>query len=206
MSIALAGAHRTGKSTLAKATAEELGWVYVPSRAGQVAKAMGVDFTTKMPSAELVIELQEGILAAHMDDLSRVGGRPWITDRSALDMATYCTLYALGEAHPRLASRVLNYIERCFDVANRHCAAIVLVQPGIPYVAATGKPSADPLYQEAFNTHLWGLMCDRRLHAKHAWMRRSITDLEERKAHVVGLVRRLQEIGKAQIPEGILLS
>jgi len=205
MSIALSGSHRVGKSTLAQAAAKELDWAYVPSRAGEVAAAMGVDFSKKVPP-DVVIEMQEGILAAHLDDLSGLAGKPWIADRSALDMATYCTLYALNQAHPRQARRVLDYIERCFEAVNRHCSAIVLVQPGIPYVAAEGKPPPDDLYQEAFNTHVWGLIKDQRLHAQKAYVPRRLVDLEHRVQAVVSLVGKLTVIGRSRIPEGVTVS
>jgi hypothetical protein len=205
MSLCLAGAHRTGKSTLAQAVAAELGWRFIPSRAGDVVKAMGVDLGKKT-IPDVALEMQEEILKAHAFDLSAAAGEPWIADRSALDMATYATLVCLNQVHPRQASRVLGYIEACFEVANRHCSAIVLVQPGIPYVAAENKPPPDVLYQEAFNTHVWGLMSDRRLKPRQAFLRRDVLGLQERVISVVGLHRRLVVLGKAEIPEGVMVS
>lgn len=202
MSICLAGSHRTGKSTLAKAFAAKTGWTYLPSQAGQVFVDMGVKVAHDV-APELRLEIQEEILRRHEAAYSAHAGRPWISDRSPFDSAAYTVLDLLHLIHPRHYSRVLSYVERCFDVANRHCSAIVLVQPGIPFVAEEGKMPPNELFVEAMNTQVWGLLGDRRLTAKAAFIRRDVTDLQERLEHLMGLQAKLNLIGKALIPEGM---
>lgn len=202
MSICLAGSHRSGKSTLAKLVADQLGWTYIPSRAGEVFASFDLDMSEEI-AADVRLEIQIAILDAHANDLSAQAGRPWICDRSALDSAAYMTLNMVKDCPARLARRGMEYIDRCFQVANRHCAAIVLVQPGIPYVAAPNKPPPNDLLVEAMNTYVWGLMNDRRMTAKPAFIRRDVTDLDVRAAHLRGLIGKLHIMGQGMIPEGL---
>lgn len=175
--IALAGAHRAGKTTLAKAFADLADWTHVPSRMGEVFKRMGLKVGQPM-HPNLRLEVQEAGLDLWVEDIT-AAAMPWIADRSPLDYAAY-VLADLGNAPEIDGPRAMAYVERCFEEANRYCGVIALVQPGIPYVEEEGKPPALPLGQEHFNAVVWGLMCDTRLEAMHARLPRHMTDLEMR--------------------------
>jgi predicted ATPase len=178
VSIALAGAHRTGKSTLAAAFAKKEGFTYMPSRAGEAFATLGFRVGDTLTS-EQRLTLQEKILNLHAADLRCHVAKPWIADRSALDMAAYMLLHAAGAPdcdHERIAG----YVSRCFEVVNRHYGIIVLVQPGIPYVSAEGKPPPNPAQQEVLNLTLWGLLQDPRLEVRSAFLRRDVLDLKSR--------------------------
>ena len=85
--IAFIGAHRTGKTTLAKAVCEATGVPYVPISTSQVFKDNGLD-----PSDKLDIwtrfDIQKKILL-HAYDIWFDMDQQFICDRTPLDMLAY---------------------------------------------------------------------------------------------------------------------
>jgi hypothetical protein len=206
MNICLAGAHRVGKSTLAKAIAEHTGWTFIPSRTVEAFQRRGIDISRidmrAVPPLQR-LEIQEDVLDMHEHDLWAQFANNWIADRSALDMATYATLELLGNKDTP-EDRALAYIERCFAVANTHCGSVLLIQPGIPYVAAPGKPPPSRLYQEAFNTHLAGLLTDRRMKVSTAINRRDCLTLDDRVRAVLSTVSSFAAITQQKLTGTLL--
>jgi hypothetical protein len=178
LNIALAGAHRTGKSTLAAAYAKSEGYAYIPSRAGEAFSLLGLRVGEPC-SIDQRISVQEKILDLHVADIRKHRVGNWISDRSTLDMAAYTLLHAAGSQDCD-HQRVVDYMTRCFEVANRHYAMVVLVQPGIPYEAVEGKPPPNPAHQEMLNLVLFGLFQDPRIDTVTATMRREVLDLNHR--------------------------
>jgi hypothetical protein len=197
VNVALAGAHRTGKSTLASAFAQAEGFTYIPSRAGEAFARLGLR-VGDAHSMDQRLSVQETILDLHVEDIARHRTGHWISDRSALDMAAYTLLHAAGDRscdHQRVA----DYVGRCFDVANRHYAMVVLIQPGIPFETQEGKPPPNPAHQEILNLILFGLFQDPRMDAVTATMRRDVLVLEQR----VKAVNHAIEAFLAQEVEGV---
>lgn len=187
MNIALGGAHRTGKSTLARKFAEETGCLYLPSRAGEVFAEMKLPVGVKLTSDQR-LTVQEKILQKHLEDVQGAMGKPWVSDRSALDFAAYTMLDAAHDPSFDHA-RVANYVSRCLSAANRHYNILVLVQPGIPYAAEPFKPAPNPAQQETMNLILWGLTQDPRLDCRSAFIRRDVLDLDERVTSLAQVVQ-----------------
>ena len=178
MTLALCGAHRTGKSTLAKTFSEKSGLPMLESQAGAVYKRMGFEVGQKL-TPEQRLDIQEAILDQHIVDVTALGPGPMVSDRSPMDFAAY-VLSELPGCKPETQKRAMAYINRCFQEANRRWSSIVLIQPGIPYVAAEGKPPPDILAQERMNAVLWGLLIDERAAFCSLSIPRSILTLEDR--------------------------
>jgi nicotinamide riboside kinase len=183
MSLCLVGPQRSGKSTLAKAIAEQTGMTYVPSQAGELFKEMG--FAVDQPlTFEERMSLQETVLDVHLAQLS-TAGTYFIADRSSLDMAAY-TMAEWGKNAPLdQEKRLLDYVERCYAVAGQHYSGVVLIQPGIEYVVEEGKPRPSLAFQETINTLLYAMMHDARVGCPRFMMQRWVVDLEERMARVM---------------------
>lgn len=151
--IMLAGAERTGKSTLAKAYAEARGLTYIPSRSSQVWTEMGLTPGPLDPKTRVAFQWR--VLEAHIEDLKAVKG-PAISDRSTLDMLAYLTLDLQGTGFDKKV--VDAYAEKCWTTLARFATLVVLVQPGIPYVEEEGKLKRCEIRQEVMNTLISSFM------------------------------------------------
>ncbi|SER28024.1 AAA domain-containing protein [Faunimonas pinastri] len=142
----LIGAHRTGKTTLAKKVAEDLGIHFHETSTTKVMKELGYDAVADLPMAER-ITAQEKLLDRHIKDLQKLP-RPCITDRTPLDMLAY----ALGEltmhnADSELAKRYAAYADRCLETTRLYYDTLVLLRPLPTYEEDPTKPPANRAYQ-----------------------------------------------------------
>jgi len=179
MSIGLVGAHRTGKSTLARSYAEKNGIEFLETRTSAVFERMGVspkeDYTFRVR-----LQIQEEILADAVR-LYATAGADWISDRTPIDMLAY-TLADVQRANLNHedSERLQRYIASCFRTANMYFSTLILVQPGIKIVEEEGKAPGNPSYIEHLNSLAMGLIVDERIKAGHFYIPRSMTGLDER--------------------------
>jgi len=197
MNLALVGAHRTGKSTLARAFAQTHDIPFVQTGATEVFKALGLDPKAEYPIAER-IAIQTSILSAFeaqwLDAMSR--STFFISDRSPIDLASYLLADVTRQTlagQPAVAEAVNYYVQRCLESANRFFATIVLVQPGIQLVEEEGKAPACPAYMEHLNALQLGLLTDSRLQARNYVIRRECLDLEVRVQCLGNCLRAAQD-------------
>lgn len=179
--IGLSGAHRTGKTSLAKAYAEKHQVPFAVTSASQVFKDMGLDpsvtydLTTRLDVQNAVLDACEKVYKAQ--------NGIFITDRCPLDMIAYTMADIKGDTiggNNRLIKEATDYIARCFDVMNKYFGIVIVVQPGIPIVAEPGKASLDPVYIEHLNSLCMGLSIDPRLKAMHFYIPRRLLTIEDR--------------------------
>jgi hypothetical protein len=208
MSIGLSGAHRVGKSTLAKAYAERYKIAYVPTGATATYARLGLSPKVDYPFA-VRLQIQKEILA----DCSRLyRGAParFITDRTPLDFMAYmiADVQRNNVTMPE-AKELERYIEDCYKAANAHFSTIVIVRPGIPLVEEEGKAPANP----AYITHLDALMIGLGYGGRYKGLRFHIpetcTDMEERIkcvhfAETTSVERALIEVQMLQSERGAL--
>jgi predicted ATPase len=181
MMVALAGAHRTGKTTLAREYAAKHGARFMETPVSLIFKELGYDPAQKFDFPTRLM-IQEEILkrldAMYRDVDPRV---LTITDRSPLDMLAYtlgeCSGAAVGDSEQ---SRLRSYIDRCFEVCNMRFSTVVVVQPGIELVEQEGKAVANPAYIEQLNTLILGLTVGGRLKVAHYYVPRRVTSLADR--------------------------
>ena len=190
MTVALVGAHRTGKTTLARLYAQRAGIRFLETSVSAIWRDLGLD-PAALYDFETRLSVQEEILRRIDDIYARHAGEDFITDRSPLDMAAYLLGDAIGDRVPEhLHGRVKKYVEDCFHVTNKRFGVVILIQPGIQLVAEEGKAAMNLSYIEHLNSLMFGLCVDERLKCHHYYMPRAVLDLEERLEAVKNSIAR----------------
>lgn len=200
MIAGLIGAHRVGKTTLARRYAEKTGCLFLETSVSAVFAELGLDpakpmdFKTRMDVQELVLErLEKQYREASLK-------QDVITDRTPLDMVAYTMADAAGEAVPEdQQERFAKYIDKCFEVTNRYFSVVVLVQPGLAMEPTPGKAAANVAYCEHLNMLLKACMGDDRLTIQGYHLKKSSLDLEKRFAALDFCVKRSVERAAAEL-------
>ena len=177
--IGLCGAHRTGKTSLARAFTSTNVIPFVQTDVSGVFKALGFDpkedydFKVRMFIQNRILDATESIYKS--------GGAQFITDRTPLDMLAY-TMADIQRANLDSDDIAMfeDYMERCFEVTNRFFATLIVVQPGIPLVEAEGKAPLNKAYIEHINTLVMGLIVDERMRATRHFIPRNMIDMRLR--------------------------
>lgn len=127
--IGLCGAHRVGKTTLARAAAKNFGLEFVPSEVSKVLKSL--DFDPKgVWGASKRMEAQGAILVHHVDLWQKLveSGDRWITDRSPVDFIAYMLNDAVtwdDSAYELFCG----YVQDCVEVSKEFFDCTILIQP-----------------------------------------------------------------------------
>jgi hypothetical protein len=180
MMVGLCGAHRTGKTTLARMYAKEAGIEFIETSVSAINKELGFDLSKEHPFAERLS--QQKMILDRVDEIyARHSGKKCIVDRTPLDMIAYTMAEAIHErVSPDDQEDFAQYVQKCFDIANKRFGVVVLVQPGIEIKDAEGKAVPNAAYIEHLNTLILGVMCDERLNVPHGYIQRNKTEMEER--------------------------
>lgn len=199
MIIGISGAHRVGKSTLAKRYAEKHGVQFLETSASACFAELGLDpaktydFKTRLDVQELILERFETIYKG----ASVASGA--ITDRTPLDLIAYTVADAVGDVVPAdQQARFARYVSKCFEVLNKYFAFVVIVAPGVQIVEAEGKGALNMAYIEHLHTLFRGLVVDDRMTAKSYHLPRRSTDLEERLTSVEWCVKQTNKVALEQ--------
>lgn len=192
MIFALAGAHRVGKSSLAEAFAEKHGLQLIQTRVSKVWTDEGLQPGDSHPF-RLRLEMQQKVMDAFVEDYEKIDiRRGAITDRSPIDMIAYTMGEAVGHTVDEdLQEPLARYVDRCFEVANRHLSGILLIQPGIPLVAAEGKGAFNVAWIEHLTHLVRGLGADSRLKTPFFTLQRSVTAMDRRVAAVESTMKSI---------------
>lgn len=207
--IGLCGAHRTGKTTLAKAYALKSGSTFLETSVSAINRELGFDlnkehnFGERLAHQEVILERIDGIYAKH-------AGEDVITDRTPLDMIAYTMAEAIND---RVAkedqARFKRYVQKCIDVTNRRFGILMLVQPGIPVIAEEGKAAPNLAYIDHLNQIILGLTVDERVRPIHFYVPRNVVGLKERIEAVEYAVKRgevrTMQIIQAEVAAGSTL-
>ena len=160
--IGLSGAHRTGKTTLARAVEKGLGLRFIETSTSAVFRRMGLnpaityDFDTRLTVQREV--LKDAVA------LYQCAGDSFITDRTPLDMLAYTLADAIGDRVPADAwDQFDEYAFDCFNETNKYFNWLVVIQPGIPVIDAPGKAATNRPYIEHLNSLIAGLVADERM-------------------------------------------
>ena len=179
MLVALAGSHRSGKTTLARAVSEKLGLKFVETSASAVFKDLGYKPSDMLPfSARLKVQMEilKRLREQYMANINEFA----IFDRSPIDMMGYTLAHANGATDPELEGVLDRYIEDCYKLTNDVFSALIVIQPGIPLKYEEGKAPLSKGYIEHLNNLIIGLTTDERCNVMHFYMPRHRVDLEER--------------------------
>jgi AAA domain len=198
MAFGFAGAHRTGKTTLAKLVAEDLGWHYHDASVSRIMKEAGINAVGDVPM-EARIEAQEFLLQRYLQNLSKAP-RPIITDRTPLDMVGYC----LGEVTmhnttPELGMRIDNYVHTCLCATLEYFDTVIVVgQLPTEYAVDPTKPPPNLGYQTLVQLLIEGAAVQINHSMYIEWL--DASDLQERrngsKEILMGRMAQLTEHAK----------
>lgn len=155
MRIGFCGAHRTGKTTLAKAVADKYGYKFLNSSATGVFERFGV-----RPDQPLSIGKKFEIQSALLDDfLERVYGLDnYVTDRTPLDYIGYMMAELSTDAcsSPDMPhdEQIEFYLERCHRAMEASLDVAFRIPVAIPIVHEAGKG----VMNKAFIDHVSSLI------------------------------------------------
>lgn len=180
LGFGLAGAHRTGKTTLCEYLHKTNPAIpFVRTSTKEAAAKFGFDVNNP-GSYEQRLDWQEYLLDLY-GRLFDQQGTAFFTDRTPLDLASYLIAEVpTGEIDPDWDRRTQRYLDRCIEMADRHFALIALIQPGIPHVQVEGAPLPNVAYQEKLNLILIGLGNHQGYNGRFAVVNRQITDMKQR--------------------------
>ncbi len=147
MSFGLAGAHASGKTTLAKEIAEAMHIHYHDASVTRIMKAAGINPVAAGVDLDTRIEAQEFLLRQYEAELRQLPS-PFVTDRCPLDMIGYM----LGEltmtnSTPEQGERAARYVEECLRVTREFFDAILIARPLPVYEATDARPPLSRGYQ-----------------------------------------------------------
>jgi len=189
--IGLCGAHRTGKTSLAKAYAKKHGIAFMETSVSAIFKELGLDpaasfdFKTRLDIQEVILERLDAMYSM----VAPVSFA--IVDRTPIDMLGYTMAEAIGHTVGGAdQARFAKYAERCFEVTNRRFSTLVLVQPGIPLIEEEGKAAINQAYIEHLNSLMLGLTVDERIKCSHFYILRALTDMDDRITALESAVRQ----------------
>ena len=181
--IGLCGAHRTGKTTLARTFAETSGLYYLESKVSDTFKRLGID-PRKDYDFEDRLYFQYQILY-DMERLYQEAPTPFfVTDRTPIDVYSYLladvqrsTLNSVQE------DDLERFWQEACRITSKHFDLVMVIQPGIELIEEEGKAPAAPGYVEHINAIIIGLVMGRSyadLDTNIILMKREITCLRER--------------------------
>ena len=169
--IGLCGAHRTGKSFLAKTWAEHAGYTYVDANVSGVLRSNGFDPATIQSNGIYEFFVAQNIVREHLIEIAEEYSRKkevYVIDRTPLDALAYTRCYMNAEMfgfvkefeEKRKESFFRNwmteYAKECYAAIAYLFSMTVLVQPGIAIKEDAKSALADELFLDHLNTLIKG--------------------------------------------------
>lgn len=167
--IGLCGAHRTGKSTLARELAK-YGFEYVDAGVSKVLSDNGFDPESIQELGYVEFYMAQKLVLEHIMEIayecSRDLDNTYVMDRTPLDALAYFQCFFNGRFCYRMSQyaddegenfrqNYERYTEMAYSAAHRY-VCLIQVQPGIQLVKEKGKALADEVFIEQLNTLLLG--------------------------------------------------
>lgn len=150
----LIGAHRVGKTTLAKLFSQRTGIPYHDVDVRGMIAGLGYD-----PKTQYDIGTRLKIQMHLLDSFeTMMEGLPTsVLDRTPIDFLMYMTADILRDFPPALERQFDIYSRSCLEVYNNHFSAGCLIQPGIPLVEAATSAPASAAYIKHLNFVVKGI-------------------------------------------------
>lgn len=201
MRLGLCGAHRTGKSTLARAVAPILNATMVASSVSQTAKEFQFDMDRDRRDVPKFFAMQVAILdrmAAALKHGAWEGNGRIVSDRTPLDAAAYLVAdMQANTGSPKFQDEVLRYVDRACRLTEELFDVVILVPPAITFEPMDGKPGGNIAYQEHHHLICRGLHADLEIPA--GVIERDNLDLTDRADAVVQFVKNLEGRGLKEV-------
>ena len=185
----LIGAHRTGKTTLAREAAGKLGVPFYETSISKTLASLGVNPQADMPFHDR-LRLQgiilETLLAGYANAQAQHSRASLIlVDRTPLDVLAYTRSEILRSTMDPLANLVMSMHEqRCFAAMNFNFAGACVVRPGIPMVADSTKATPNVHYQSHISAVMIDGVIDHRNGVSTILLGRQDIDIDSRVHHV----------------------
>lgn len=193
MMLGLAGAHRTGKTTLAQRFADVSGYTMIETKVSDIFYEYGLD-----PREHYSLEKRLWVQLRILERLEAVyaANRTYaVFDRTPIDLAAYMLAdVSRLPVSPYTDREVAEYLESCLIVTNRYFSGVVVIQPGIPVVEDITKAPASSSYMEHINALCLGLVSSPHLKRTQAYsLSRYCIDLDDRCECLINIVSQLPE-------------
>lgn len=135
------GAHRTGKTTLAKECSNAVGIPFIETDLSSVFTSLSLTAGASYDIHRRLF-IQESLLDHCRKQWKEQTG-PFITDRTPIDLAAYMlTNIKQEELTEETSNKVKQYIEKCRLMMQEFFASVTHVSPGIPVTADPSKATA----------------------------------------------------------------
>ncbi|TDW20497.1 AAA domain-containing protein [Rhizobium azibense] len=205
MLYGVCGTHRSGKTTVAKALAEQLGIEFLDS-SFDVAKKFGYNPVGRM-SLKDRMAMQILVLEDHIEKL-KAAPRPLVTDRTPLDYFAY-TLAQFGmtshEQADELTLRAAHaFAEKCLEETKTYYDMVFIMDPLKVYAVDPTKatPTANPAFQLHIHALIHGAVSQIHSHINYAMV--PFMPVQERVDFIAqNIVERMNEIDDLRVSEGM---
>lgn len=142
----IAGSHRSGKTTLARAASVELGIEYLDARVSDVFAELGLSPKDDLPFPQR-LEVQNKILESMEIKYQLMGYKPFITDRTPLDVLGYTFAEVRRDTlTEELRAAWVQHVLRVAQITSSHFNGVLLVQPVYGAPEAETSAQACPIY------------------------------------------------------------
>lgn len=195
MLFGISGASGTGKTTLAKLVAEDLGIEYMPTSITECAKRHGFDAVGHLSLTQR-IRLQQHLLEDHIEMVCQAP-RPLIVDRTPIDMIGYMLaeldMHSHMRATPEELEAIEDYVTLCGEMTTSLYDYVFILGQLDGYEEAPTRPADNRAYQTHSQLIMMGAIL--RLHGKFNYAYLPFTDLEKRREGLHDtIVQRLNEL------------
>ncbi|WP_375292162.1 AAA family ATPase [Sphingomonas melonis] len=159
MRIGFCGAHRTGKTTLARTIARIYQLPLLSSSASAVAARHSFDMAHHN-RLDTGISMQVEQLETMIEGFE-ANPAGFVSDRTPLDAAAYLLADATASAGTPLSRETaVTYVEKAMALTAKHFDAVILVPPAITFEPMDGKPPMNEAYQEHHHMLVRGMLFD----------------------------------------------
>lgn len=188
--MGLAGAHRTGKTSMAREAARVMELPFAETSVSAVFHSMGLDPAEPMDFQTRLL-VQNVILKVLCENWAGYKGA-FLSDRTPIDLLAYTMADVQGVTLDTTTEVLMaSYARACIEAANKHFGLIMLIQPGIPIVPAPGKAALSRGYMEHLNTLMAGLLVRKDLVVNSVFLRRDVLDMTDRVNCLVHSYKRI---------------
>lgn len=161
MLFGLTGAHRSGKTSLARTVADELGIEFYETSISKTSKELGYNSVADLSLVDR-LHLQTLLLENHIQEINK-RARPLITDRTPLDFLGYLACEFTMNNGNNLDYEVLQqaaiFTDRCLETTKAYYDSVTYLCPLPGYEIADGKPADNPIYQTNHALTVLGAVC-----------------------------------------------
>lgn len=194
MRIGFCGAHRTGKTTLAKALSYPLGLTMLPNP--NTAARLGYDMKNGNRVSDpdgMILQLE---ILKGMND--RLVGDAYLSDRTPLDAAAYLLADATANAGDDVnRTLVQEYVCQAIALTKDRFDIVILVPPAIVVEPVDGKPPVNAAYQLHIHHLISGMLAEVDLPTLRIEV--ETTDLSDRMGDVLAFVDLVEGCNDAEI-------